>query len=106
MGTDRPRRHTRIVAKPGALKKLRLEQGYRQDDFARRVGISRPQLSMIENGNSGVSEDTAIRIAERLRVDFGAVFDVQAPYKADERAEQEAGDPFDANHERPLFAEV
>ena len=95
------KKHTRIAAKGKALKMRRLELGYTQRDFAKAVGISRQQLSMIESGASGASEEKAVAIAQRLRCDFDKVFDVVVPYgdTADETAD-------DVEHERALFARV
>jgi len=80
---------TRISAKGRDLKMKRLELGYTQRQFAEVVGITQQQLSMIENGRSGASEETAMAIARRLRCDVDHVFDVRVPYE-----EEDAADPF------------
>jgi len=80
---------TRIAARSREMKLKRLDLGYTQTEFAKAVGISRQQFSMIENGSSGASEETAMAIARRLRCDVDHVFDVRVPYE-----EEDAADPF------------
>jgi DNA-binding XRE family transcriptional regulator len=93
---------TRIAAKGRDLKMKRLELGFTQRQFADAVGISQQQLSMIENGRSGASEETAMAIARRLRCDVDQVFDVRVPYG--EAEEEEPHQAVAVANERPLFA--
>jgi len=51
-----------------AVKALRDEQGIRQAELARRVGIDRSALNHMEAGRSGAFPETARRIATELGV--------------------------------------
>lgn len=51
-----------------ALRTARRERGDTQDDFARRIGVSRYTLIKIERGNQGVSLDTYLRAAVALGI--------------------------------------
>jgi transcriptional regulator with XRE-family HTH domain len=99
---------TRISARGNEVKTRRLSLGYTQREFARIIGVTQAQLSHIESGASGASEETAMAIANKLRCDFDKVFDVVAPYNADEGPipPQEDRDPLAVSHEQPLFAKV
>ena len=50
------------------LSKLREEQGLTAAEVAKRVGISRAQISRLENGRQGFRRDTLERIAHALGV--------------------------------------
>ena len=45
---------------------LRQERKVTASDFARRVGISQPQISRLENGLQGFRSGTLIKIAKAL----------------------------------------
>lgn len=51
------------------MKRKRMEQGLRQMDVAREIGVSESQLSKIETGRIEPSEEILARIAEALRID-------------------------------------
>ena len=51
------------------MKRKRMEQGLRQMDVARKIGVSESQLSKIETGRIEPSEEILARIAEALRID-------------------------------------
>lgn len=99
---------TRISARGNEVKTRRLALGYTQREFARIIGVTQAQLSHIESGASGASEETAMAIANKLRCDFDKVFDVRAPYNATEEpmAPREARDPLLVSNEPALFAKA
>jgi addiction module HigA family antidote len=47
---------------PGEVLREFLPEGMTVDEVARRLGVSRQQLSRVLNGRSGISADMAIRI--------------------------------------------
>lgn len=50
------------------IKKFRKKQGYSQECFAEKIGISSSYMSYIENGCKGMSLSTLISIANELNV--------------------------------------
>ena len=50
------------------LRTLRLMRGWRADDFANEIGISRPYLSNIEAGRKPVTEPILANVAKVLDV--------------------------------------
>lgn len=56
------------------VRKTRREQGITQAELARRVGITRPYLSDIENGKRQVRGELMIRIAVILGVKVEDIF--------------------------------
>lgn len=48
------------------LKQLRNELGMTQDDVAKKVGVTRQMIGMIENGEANPHVQTAMKIAETL----------------------------------------
>lgn len=51
------------------VKQLRQMRGFKPDDFANEVGISRPYLANIEAGRKPLTEVLLARIANALDVD-------------------------------------
>ncbi len=60
------------------LKLLRLIKGIKQAELAKRLNISRPYLSLIENDWSRPSEEIAERIARALEVEKNWLFKGEA----------------------------
>jgi putative transcriptional regulator len=56
------------------VRKTRREQGITQEELARRVGITRPYLSEIENDKRQVRGELMIRIAITLGVKVEDIF--------------------------------
>lgn len=56
------------------IRRLREEAGLSQTELARRVGISRQALTLIEQGKAIPRVDTALRLARVLQVDVEALF--------------------------------
>lgn len=50
------------------LRTLRLMRGWRADDFANEIGISRPYLSNIEAGRKPITEQIVANAAAALNV--------------------------------------
>ncbi len=48
------------------IKQLRIRQGINQTELARAIGVSQTHMSNIENGNSGISLGTAVKISRKL----------------------------------------
>ncbi len=48
------------------IKKLRIQLGLTQTELARAIGVSQTHMSNIENGNSGISLGTAVKISRKL----------------------------------------
>jgi len=69
----------RIMAKPQAIQKARMEKGYTAKEFARRIGISRAGLSLIETRRGGTRESTAIEIVSLLGCEFDDLFEIVEP---------------------------
>ena len=57
------------------LKGLRVLHGLRQKDLARKVGRSRPWVSLVESGKLDPQREEAEKIAEVLRIDSEKLFD-------------------------------
>jgi transcriptional regulator with XRE-family HTH domain len=50
------------------IKRYRMAQGYKQETFAKEIGMSRIMLSRYENGRSVLSSAKLAEIANRLQV--------------------------------------
>ncbi len=50
------------------VKALRAELGMTTTDLAKKVAISQPQISRLENGQQGFRSGTLVRIAKALKV--------------------------------------
>lgn len=56
------------------VAKSREELGYTQDEFAKKIKISRPYLSDIENSKSNPTVEIAVRIAKELKKPVENIF--------------------------------
>lgn len=57
------------------IKKLRIQQGLTQVDFAKKLGYKHPSIiSEIESGKKGLSADKLPLIADVLGVDINTLF--------------------------------
>ena len=56
------------------LKELRVKYGLTQDELAKKVGVSRSQLAMIETGNSEPSVKLAKKLGEVLETEWTKFF--------------------------------
>jgi transcriptional regulator with XRE-family HTH domain len=65
----------RIKTKGNAVRQARIERGLDLGELARKAGISRSMVSMIENG-AGTSPQTAHSIAEVLSKSVPDLFEV------------------------------
>ena len=50
------------------VRQLRTEMGKTSTDLARKVGVSQPQISRLENGQQGFRSDILVKIAKALKV--------------------------------------
>jgi transcriptional regulator with XRE-family HTH domain len=57
-----------------SLRRLREEAGWSQDELARRLGISRPTLTRLENAGQNVTLQTLSKLCRRLRCEPGDLF--------------------------------
>lgn len=48
------------------IRKLRIQRGISQIELARAIDVSQTHMSNIENGNTGISLWTAVRISRKL----------------------------------------
>jgi len=70
-----PKKYYRIVSRRDAVRRARIFAGLTSEELAKRVRLSRPMLSSIENG-AGTSVKTAYRIAESLGKTMEELFEV------------------------------
>ena len=56
------------------LKKIRKEKKITQAELARKSGLSKTYISLIERGNQGVRVDTLNKIAKALEVPFEELY--------------------------------
>ena len=56
------------------MKDLRTERGLSQGELAKRVGVSRQTVNMIENGGYNPTLDLCIRICKELGVTLNDLF--------------------------------
>lgn len=56
------------------VKHYREKAGVQQSDLARRVGITRQALSLIESGQNDPSVKTAMKIAKELNIDWKLLY--------------------------------
>lgn len=50
------------------IGRLRVQQGLSQEELAKKAGIARSHLAMIENGKKSASVETLWKIAEALEI--------------------------------------
>ena len=48
------------------IKKIRIQKGVSQIELAKKIGVSQTHMSNIENGNTGISLWTAVKISRVL----------------------------------------
>ncbi len=70
-----PRKYYRIVSRGDAVRRARIFAGFTAEEMARRIGLSRPMLSSIENG-AGTTVKTAQKIAHCLDKTMEHLFEV------------------------------
>lgn len=56
------------------IGRLRVQQGLSQEDLAKRAGIARSHLAMIENGKKSASVETLWKVAEGLGISLSEMF--------------------------------
>ena len=57
-----------------AVRRLRADRGFSQEEFAAHAGISRTYMSEIERGVTNVSLDTIDRVGRGLRLTLSRLF--------------------------------
>ena len=60
-----PKKYYRIVSREDAVRRARIFAGLTSAEMSKRIGLSRPMLSSIENG-AGTTVKTAHKIASCL----------------------------------------
>lgn len=58
------------------IGRLRVQQGLSQEELAKKSGIARSHLAMIENGKKSASVETLWKIAEALGIKLSYLLDV------------------------------
>lgn len=67
--------HKNMSLADALAKNLRTRRGdLTQEQFARKLGISRPTLTRLENGAQNTTIKTLDQIAKSLKVDVGELF--------------------------------
>ena len=63
------------------IQRLRIRQGYTQEEFAKMLNIDRSYLSRIESGKKGCSVDLLVQLSELLNVsiDYLVTGEVRTP---------------------------
>ncbi len=56
------------------IRRLRMERGLSQEEFARRCGLHRTYIGSIERGEKTVTIETADKLAKALGTDLGNLF--------------------------------
>lgn len=67
-------KNVRLVAVGQQIRKVRLEKGYSQEDFAAFVGLDRAYYGGVERGERNLSLLNLVRIAIALKVEVGELF--------------------------------
>lgn len=73
--TIMPKQYFRIVSRDDAVRRARIFAGLTSEQMAKRIGLSRPMLSSIENG-AGTTVKTASKIATCLSKTVEELFEV------------------------------
>jgi DNA-binding XRE family transcriptional regulator len=73
--TIMPKKYYRIVSRNDAVRRARIFAGLTSEEFAKRIHLSRPMLSSIENG-AGTTVKTANKIAVCLGKTMEELFEV------------------------------
>jgi len=59
------------------VKKLRIEAGLNQQKLADKMGVSRPMLSLLENGGKKITAEELIKISEIFSIPIGVLSGVE-----------------------------
>lgn len=70
-------RSAALIALGRQIRKVRLERGISQEDFAAKAGLARSYYGGIERGENNVAALNLMRIALALNVEVGALFPSQ-----------------------------
>lgn len=57
------------------IKKLRMQAGISQIELAKAINVSQTHMSNIENGNTGISLETAVKISRKLECSIDSFAD-------------------------------
>lgn len=68
---------TSILAKQEAFKNARFKKGLTLTSLAKEINYSRKHLTLIANGHTGAGPNLAVKIAEKLDVEFDSIWDVK-----------------------------
>lgn len=61
------------------IRRLRISQGYSQEDFARVSGLDRTYISDVEHGKRNVSIDNIEKVAKALNITLPELFNFNRP---------------------------
>ncbi len=59
---------------PGSIRKWRLERGYKQQYLANKLGITQQAFSDIENGDTKLKPEVAVKIAAILDIPIASIY--------------------------------
>lgn len=65
-----------IKVKSNVFAELRLKQGLTLKGLAKRIGVHHATLSRMENEETNVRPQTALKIANELNCDFDNIFEI------------------------------
>ena len=63
-----------LLALGQRIRELRLAQGYSQESFAEKCGVHRTFMGTIERGESNLSFQNVVKVAETLGVSLSVLF--------------------------------
>ena len=69
-----PDRATVLVAFGSTVRRLRLEQGISQEEFADRCGLDRTYIGGVERGERNIGLVNVCRISAALKLDVSVLF--------------------------------
>lgn len=59
------------------IRKIRIQKGMAQITLAKAIGVSQTHMSNIENGNTGISLLTAIKISKQLDCSIDSLVNIE-----------------------------
>lgn len=87
-------KHTRALAQVGAyIRQEVIPAGMSVTEAASRLGVGRPALSNLLNGNASLSQEMAARLEKAFGADQSKLLEMQAAFKREQRDKQQRAIP-------------